>query len=78
MERKELSFTIFLIHQLAEEWDKTPSEVYSILKTANVIEDYIVPCYDTLHTLGRRYLVEDISELVEERGIGISRTVRKV
>lgn len=69
MERKELSFTIFLIHQLAEEWDKTPSEVYFILKSANVIEDYIVPCYDTLHTLGRRYLVEDISELVKERGI---------
>lgn len=53
--KKRIIIYHFLIHQLAEEWDKTPSEVYSILKSANVIEDYIVPCYDTLHTLGRRY-----------------------
>lgn len=69
MERKELTFTIFLIHQLAEAWDKSPSEVYAILKSGNVIEDYIVPCYDTLHTLGDQYLIEDISGLVTERGL---------
>ena len=69
MERRELTFTIFLIHQLAEAWDKTPSEVYAILKAGNVIEDYIVPCYDALHTLGGKYLVDDITGLVAERGL---------
>ena len=69
MERRELTFTIFLIHQLAEAWDKTPSEVYSILKSGNVIDEYIVPCYDALHTLGGKYLVEDITGLVAERGL---------
>ena len=68
MERKELTFTIFLIHQLSEAWNKTPAEVYSILKRGNVIEDYIVPCYDVLHTLGSKYLVEDITGLIAERG----------
>lgn len=69
MKRKELTFTIFLIHQLADAWDRTPAEVYSILKAGNVIEGYIVPCYDVLHTLGGQYLVEDITGLVAERGL---------
>lgn len=68
MGRKELSFTIFLIHQLAEAWGKTPSEVYDILESTDVIEEYIVPCYDTLHTLGVNYLIEDITDMVVERG----------
>ena len=69
MERRELAFTIFLIHQLAEAWEKSPAEVYAILKAGNIINGYIVPCYDILHTLGGQYLVEDISGLVRERGL---------
>lgn len=69
MGKKELTFTIFLIHQLAEAWNKTPSEVYAILKSGNVIDDYIVPCYDVLHTLGGKYLIEDITSLVIEKGM---------
>lgn len=68
MERKKLSFTVFLIHKLAEAWGKTPSEVYDILEAANAIGGYIAPCYDTLHTLGDKYLVEDITGLVTDRG----------
>ena len=67
--RDELSFTVFLIHQLAEAWDKAPSEVYQILKDSGILDDYILPCYDTLHTLGSQYLVEDITEFVRERGM---------
>jgi len=70
MDKKELTFTIFLIYQLADAWNKTPAEVYQILKSGNIIEGYIVPCYDTLHTLGGQYLVEDITGLIKERGLG--------
>ena len=34
---------------------------------ANVLDDYVIPHYDTLHTLGQEYLVEDISDFVKER-----------
>lgn len=68
MERKELSFTVFLIHKLAEAWGKTSAEVYDILEAANAIDGYIDPCYDVLHTLGDKYLVDDISGLVTDRG----------
>lgn len=68
MESKQLTFLIYLIHQLSEAWQKAPVAVYDILNRLDIIDGYLLPCYDALHTLGREYLVEDISELVVERG----------
>ena len=51
MGMKELSFTVFLIHQLAESWDCTPSEVYHLLESSGILNEYIIPCYDVLHTM---------------------------
>nr|MBP3598106.1 DUF3791 domain-containing protein [Eubacterium sp.] len=65
---KEMKFSIFLINCIAEKVEKKPSEVYEILDQTQVLDEYIIPCYDVLHTLGREYLVEDICELVKERG----------
>ena len=31
------------------------------------IPDYIVDCYDALHTTGPEYIINDINELIEER-----------
>lgn len=69
MNREELTFTVFLIHKLADAWNKAPSDVYKLLKDSGILEDYILPCYDTLHTLGSQHLVEDITEFVRERGM---------
>ncbi len=33
--------------------------------------DYILECYDTLHTLGTEYLVEDITEFAKEKGVAV-------
>lgn len=69
--RKELQFSIFLIHNLAEYWEKSPAEVYHILNNTHILDDYILVCYDTLHTLGTKYLMEDITEFVKEEGVTI-------
>ncbi|MCI8831676.1 MAG: DUF3791 domain-containing protein [Lachnospiraceae bacterium] len=69
--KKELEFSVFLIYNLAESWAKSPSEVYKILNNTQILDDYIIKCYDTLHTLGRNYLVEDITEFVREKGVQI-------
>ena len=31
------------------------------------ILEYIVSCYDALHTTGQEYIIEDIAGLIEER-----------
>lgn len=66
--KKELSFSIFVIYSLAEKWKKSPAAVYKILKSTGILDDYIIQCYDTLHTLGKEYLVEDITDYVKEKG----------
>lgn len=69
--KSELKFSIFVIYQLAEKWNKTPPEVYKILNDTHILDDYIIACYDTLHTLGAEYLKEDITEFVKEKGVEV-------
>ena len=66
---KELTFSIFLLYSLADKWNMTPAAVYKILNSTGILDDYIIPCYDVLHTQGREYLVEDITDYVKEKGV---------
>lgn len=68
---KELSFSIFILYSLAEKWKKTPSAVYKILNLTGILDNYIIAGYDMLHTQGKEYLVEDITEFVKEKGVSI-------
>ncbi|GHV85304.1 hypothetical protein AGMMS50230_09120 [Spirochaetia bacterium] len=66
---KEMDFCVFLIHKLAESWGKSTPETYKIISDSNILDEYIIPCFDTLHTLGAEYLVEDVTEFVHEKGV---------
>ncbi|MCL2186971.1 MAG: DUF3791 domain-containing protein [Treponema sp.] len=33
----------------------------------NGISEYILNCYDALHTTGPEYIIEDINELINEK-----------
>ena len=67
--KKELEFSVFIINKFSDYLKKPVNEIYKILKDINILEDYIIECYDVLHTLGTEYLMEDITELIKERGI---------
>lgn len=71
LEKKELTFVIFILHALGQHWNMTTPEVYEILNTTGILDDYIIKCYDVLHALGKEYLVEDITEFVREKGIDV-------
>lgn len=71
LEKKELTFVVFILHALGQHWNMTTPEVYEILNTTGILDDYIIKCYDALHTLGKEYLVEDITEFVREKGIDV-------
>lgn len=40
--KKELQFSIFLIYNLAEKWQKKPADVYKILNETNVLDEKLV------------------------------------
>ena len=71
LEKKELTFVVFILHALGQHWNMTTPEVYDILNSTGILDDYIIKCYDVLHTLGNEYLVEDITEFVREKGIDV-------
>lgn len=62
---------VFVLHALGQHWNMTTPEVYDILNSTGILDDYIIKCYDVLHTLGKEYLVEDITEFVREKGIDV-------
>ena len=69
--KKELAFSIFMLYSLADEWKMSPAKVYTILNSTGILDDYIIKCYDVLHTQGKEYLVEDITEFVREKGVSV-------
>lgn len=69
--REELTFVVFILHSLVESWNMTTPEVYKILNSPGILDNYIIKCYDVLHTLGKEYLVEDITDFVREKGIDV-------
>ena len=68
---KELNFSIYILYSLADRWEKSPAVVYKILNSTGILDNYIIACYDVLHTQGREYLVEDITEYVREKGVEV-------
>jgi len=68
---EQLRFCIFIINQISQEKEKPSADVFRLLSESGILDDYIIGCYDTLHTLGRNYLVEDIIGLLHDRGFEI-------
>ena len=71
LNREELRFSVYLVHVLAEAWKVMPSRAYRILSDTAVLDRYVLPCFDTLHSLGREALVDDMTEFVREKGVAV-------
>ena len=68
---EQLKFSVFIINQISQVVKKPTAVVYKLLAQSGVLDDYIINCYDSLHTLGREYLVDDIIGLLQDRGVTI-------
>lgn len=69
--KQEMSFSVFVLNHLAKQWNMSTAKAYKILNDTHILDDYIISCYDTLHTQGEKSIVDDITELVRERGVAI-------
>lgn len=69
MDKNVLEFTTFCISKLADHLKMSQSEVFRRLLQSGILYDYIVPSYDVLHTFGSRYLIEDITDYMREKGV---------
>lgn len=68
----ELEFAVFCIENIAIKLGKTGEEVYRALaEKTNILDSYIIPGYEMLHTQSKEYIVDDIIGLMAERGIEV-------
>lgn len=69
MDKKTLEFVTYCISKLAQVLNMPQREIYRRLKESGILYDYIVPSYDVLHTFSSRYLVEDLTDYMREKGV---------
>jgi len=66
---EQLKFSVFIINQISQTIKKPTAVVYKYLSESGVLDEYIIGCYDSLHTLGREYLVDDVTGMLRDRGV---------
>ena len=67
---RELEFAIFCIENIAAKLGVSAEKVYDALtEKSDILNDYIIPEYEILHTKGKEYMMDDIIEVMKERGV---------
>lgn len=69
MDKNTLEFVTYCISKLADYLNLSQREVYDRLNRSGILYGYIVPSYDVLHTFSSRYLMEDITDYMREKGV---------
>ncbi len=69
MDKNTLEFVTYCISKLAQRLNISQSDVYDRLKKSGILYGYIVPSYDVLHTFSSRYLMDDITDYMKEKGV---------
>jgi len=65
-------FAVFCIESISDELGITGDIVYKMLtEESNILDEYIIPYYEPLHTQGKGYIVNELIELMKKKGINI-------
>lgn len=68
----ELEFAIFCIENVAAKLAVNAELVYkAFTEKSNILNGYIIPEYEVLHTQSREYIVNDLLEVMKEREVEI-------
>jgi len=63
-------FSIFCIESISDELKISGIEIYKMLtEESDILDNYIIPNYDSLHTQGKDYIVNELIELMKIQGV---------
>lgn len=69
---QELEFAVFCIENVAEKLGVSAEKVYkAFTEKSDILNGYIVPEYEVLHTQSREYIVNELIDVMKERGVEI-------
>ena len=64
----ELEFAVFCIENVAAKLGVDAERVYrAFTEQSDILNGYIVPEYEVLHTQSREYIVDDLLDVMKER-----------
>ena len=67
---RELEFAIFCIENVAIKLNTDPRKVYAAqTEQTDILQEYIIPEYEVLHTQSKDYIVDEIIDVMKERGV---------
>ncbi|MCI8402896.1 MAG: DUF3791 domain-containing protein [Lachnospiraceae bacterium] len=68
----ELEFAVFCIENVAAKLGVNAERVYqAFTEKSDILNSYIVPEYEMLHTQSRAYIVDDLLTVMKERGVEV-------
>lgn len=68
--KQELEFAVFCIENTAIKLNMTADKMYKLLsEKSDILQKYIVPNYESLHTQSKEYIVNDILDIMGEKGL---------
>ena len=68
MQEYQLDFVTYCVANLADRLNMSASKVYKMLRSTDILNGYMIPCYDVLHTFGKEYIMDDLISLLKKRG----------
>ena len=69
---RELEFAVFCIENVAAKLGVGAERVYrAFTEKGDSLHGYIVPEYEILHTQSREYIVDELLDVMNERGIEV-------
>lgn len=70
MNEKVLEFSIFCVESLADRLNIDAKKIYKILRVdTDILDNYIIPCYEPLHSQSKAYIVDDLIEVMKVKGV---------
>lgn len=68
----ELEFAVFCIENVAARLGVDAQRVYqAFTDKSDILHGYIVPEYEVLHTQSREYIINDLLDVMKERGVEV-------
>ena len=71
MNQEQLEFVLYCVEALSEDLGRDTIDIYEMLKDSDVLYGYVVPLYEILHTQGKEYIIEDIRDVISEKGVAL-------
>lgn len=75
----ELEFAVFCIENVAAKLGVNAERVYqAFIEKSDILNGYILPEYEVLHTQSREYIVDDLLDVMKERKVEITHSNKNV